>query len=248
MQNSQIEPDGERPDDLINDSDYRSSERTDRSAESGFAATPSGNPEREFSTSLGREAADSLPASTESLRSTESSLGQSAANEKAVEGQFYTLDLRSIKAERLGNAIFTCLLLLGALVWVAIRWWTEGVDLFFQILAGASLILVTAFAVFSWIWPKKEFQYTQWRATNAGLEIHKGVIWRHRIIVPMSRVQHADVTQGPIQRLFGLGTLVVHTAGTSNASVDLAGIDHQAAIEVRDMIIRFRSGRQERHA
>lgn len=245
MQNSRIEPDGERPDDLTNESEYGSSDWFEPSAESGFAGTPSRNPEMESPYNLENEANVSLPGAA---NSSDSNPNRLVDDEIPVEGQFYTLDLRSIKAERIGNTIFTCLVLLGALVWIAIRWWTEGVDLFLEILAGASIVVVVLLAAILWSWPKKVFQHTHWRATDAGLEIHKGVIWRHKIIVPMSRVQHADVTQGPIQRMFGLGTLVVHTAGTSNASVDLAGIDHQAAIEVRDMIIRFRSGKQERPA
>jgi membrane protein YdbS with pleckstrin-like domain len=155
--------------------------------------------------------------------------------------QFYTLDHRFVREDRLGKLIFTGLVAAGATIWMAIHWWLHGADLFFQMLAHVSLLLVTALALFSMVWPRQIFQRTRWRADTSGLEIQKGVIWRHRIIVPLSRVQHADVTQGPVQRLFGLGTLVVHTAGTSNASVELAGIDHQAAVEVRDMIIRFRS-------
>ena len=46
------------------------------------------------------------------------------------------------------------------------------------------------------------------------------------IHVPRSRVQHTDVSQGPVERRFGLGTLVIYTAGTDYARVDLAGLDH----------------------
>lgn len=241
MQIPPIEPEGERPDDVIKDS---RNEFTDRLIQSGnpqsssslsgiFSENSGGNPD-DPGRDLSNEAGE-LPVAS-GTHSSEIAISD--------EPRFYTLDLRFIKSERVGNAVFTCLVFLGALIWIAIRWWMEGVDLFQEILAGASIVVVVIIAVFSWIWPKKEFQHTQWRATDAGLEIHKGVLWRHRIIVPMTRVQHADVTQGPVQRMFGLGTLVVHTAGTSNASVDLAGIDHQAAIEVRDMIIRFRSDKR----
>jgi uncharacterized protein len=244
MQNFQFEPDGDHPDDSINESDTRDPDQWHSSAEPNSASAPDSN--------FGVETAGNPPLVRESPLEFGDSLnpGDVHSIDPGIfdKTQFYTLDSRFIKSERLGNTIFTCLVLLGALIWMAIRLWMEGADLFLAILAGASLVVVTMLAILAWIWPKKEFRHTQWRATEAGLEIHKGVIWRHRIIVPMSRVQHADVTQGPIQRMFGLGTLVVHTAGTSNASVDLAGIDHQAAIEVRDMIIRFRSDKQEGQA
>ncbi len=218
MQNPPIEPEGEPPDDLIN--------------ENQFGENHFGLPETRVATPV-QEALK--------LAVGELEVGELAVLETVKEPQFYTLDLRFIKSERLGNTIFTAVLLLGALTWIAIRWWMHGIDLFLEILTGASVVVVAFVALFSWIWPRKNYEHTRWRASDTGLEVHKGVFWQHRIIVPMSRVQHADVTQGPMQRLFGLGTLVVHTAGTSHASVELAGIDHQAAIEVRDLIIRFRS-------
>ena len=50
-------------------------------------------------------------------------------------------------------------------------------------------------------------------------------------------MQHTDVSQGPLERRFGLATLVVHTAGTAHASVELPGLQHAVAIEVRDFLV-----------
>ena len=63
-----------------------------------------------------------------------------------------------------------------------------------------------------------------------------------QITVPLGRVQHADVSQGPIQRSFGLGTLIIHTAGTQNSSVVLSGLSQTTAIELRDQIISQKRG------
>ncbi len=69
------------------------------------------------------------------------------------------------------------------------------------------------------------------------MEIRRGVWWRHRIAIPVARVQHVDVSQGPIQRMFDLATLTIHTAGTKNASIDLSGLDHGSALHLRDRLI-----------
>jgi membrane protein YdbS with pleckstrin-like domain len=53
-----------------------------------------------------------------------------------------------------------------------------------------------------------------------GLEIRRGVFWRSVVNVPRSRVQHTDVSQGPLERSYGLGTLIVYTAGTDHAQVN----------------------------
>ena len=64
----------------------------------------------------------------------------------------------------------------------------------------------------------------------------RGLWWRRDITVPFGRVQHLDVTQGPLERLFGLGTLVLHTAGNHNASVSLPGLGEPLAREMREEI------------
>lgn len=86
-------------------------------------------------------------------------------------------------------------------------------------------------------WPPIHFRHLGWRLNQHGLEIHRGVWWRHRIAIPIARVQHVDVSQGPIQRMFDLGKLTIHTAGTKNASIELDGLDHARALALRDQLI-----------
>ena len=62
------------------------------------------------------------------------------------------------------------------------------------------------------------FRHFSYAMSDYGLYINQGVFWRRKIIVPRNRVQHTDVIQGPLERKFDLAQLVVHTAGTRNAS------------------------------
>jgi len=50
-------------------------------------------------------------------------------------------------------------------------------------------------------------------------------------------VQHTDVSQGPAERSYGLGTLSVFTAGTDHARVGLSGLDHATALAIRDHLL-----------
>jgi len=68
------------------------------------------------------------------------------------------------------------------------------------------------------------------------LAIRRGMWVRVRTIVPFGRVQHIDVAQGPIERRYGLATLILHTAGTRGAAVPLPGLDHGLAEAMRDRI------------
>ena len=55
-------------------------------------------------------------------------------------------------------------------------------------------------------------------------------------VVPFVRVQHIDVTRGPVDKIFGTATLVVHTAGTHNSIVTLPGLSPGRAAEIREAI------------
>ncbi len=87
------------------------------------------------------------------------------------------------------------------------------------------------------LWPPLRYRHTSYRVTPGALEIRHGVVWRVMIHVPRSRVQHTDVTRGPLERSFGLATLVVYTAGTERASISLEGLDGDSATEIRDRLI-----------
>lgn len=93
------------------------------------------------------------------------------------------------------------------------------------------------------IWPAIVYRNIVWRLGTTGIEIHRGVLWQHRLAIPLSRVQHVDVAQGPIQRMFDLGTITIHTAGTKNASVELSGLEHAEAMGIRDELIAQRESR-----
>lgn len=68
------------------------------------------------------------------------------------------------------------------------------------------------------------------------LRIARGVWTRSETIVPLARVQHVDVSQGPIERTFGVCRLVLHTAGTMHSRVLLPGLARATAEALRDEV------------
>ena len=85
--------------------------------------------------------------------------------------------------------------------------------------------------------PVWAYERTRYRVTSEGIEIRKGIVWRQVINVSRNRVQHTDVTQGPIQRHYGLATLTIHTAGTAHSVVTLSGVSRETALRLRDFLI-----------
>ena len=68
------------------------------------------------------------------------------------------------------------------------------------------------------------------------LQVVRGWLFHTDTIVPLVRVQHIDVTRGPLDKAFGTATLVVHTAGTHNSIVTLPGLSPENASAIRDEI------------
>ncbi|HAI58863.1 MAG TPA: hypothetical protein DCM32_03190 [Xanthomonadaceae bacterium] len=81
------------------------------------------------------------------------------------------------------------------------------------------------------------FHYTRWRLDDDGLRVRRGRYWRSEVLVPRARVQHLDIERGPIERRFGLATLVVHTAGTRLNAVRQPGFDEASASRLRDALV-----------
>jgi membrane protein YdbS with pleckstrin-like domain len=98
---------------------------------------------------------------------------------------------------------------------------------------AASLLL----AWWLWRWPTISYRYASYRLDESGIEIRRGVVWRSIINVPRSRVQHTDVSQGPLERSHALSTLIIHTAGTAHARVALPGLARPVAIRLRDQLL-----------
>lgn len=102
---------------------------------------------------------------------------------------------------------------------------------------GGLLLLIALLWARALLWPPLRYRHTSYRVTPGALEIRRGVVWRVVIHVPRSRVQHTDVTRGPLERSFGLATVVVYTAGTEHASISLEGLDGDRATQIRDRLI-----------
>lgn len=107
-------------------------------------------------------------------------------------------------------------------------WWTRA------LLVG--LILVLALR---WGWRYAAARYARFRfcLDQRGLEIHRGVIWHSEVRVLRSRVQHTDLNHGPLERRLGLASLLIHTAGTDNATIRLSGLAEARAREIRDALL-----------
>ena len=145
------------------------------------------------------------------------------------------LDPNTMRVERTASWIFTAVVGVFLLIQLIVNLfggpWRIAIGLALTIGVGGFL------AWLSHRWPEISYRHTFYRVDPQGIEIRRGVVWRHRINIPKSRVQHTDVSQGPLQRTYALGTLVIYTAGTDHAKVALPGLSHARALRIRDHLL-----------
>ncbi len=84
--------------------------------------------------------------------------------------------------------------------------------------------------------PRRIFRRLGWRADGDQLQVVRGWLVHIDTIVPFVRVQHIDVTRGPLDKMFGTATLVIHTAGTHNNVVVVPGLAPERADTLRATI------------
>jgi membrane protein YdbS with pleckstrin-like domain len=81
-------------------------------------------------------------------------------------------------------------------------------------------------------------RYRIWRfeIQDDALYLERGVLTRVKTAVPFVRVQHIDSQQGPIERLVGLGSVGVYTAGTRGSDVTIPGLKQERADEIQNRL------------
>jgi len=184
--------------------------------------------------------------SAEVVVAREARVGEAPTQPTIADGQDRPIDPRSVTVQRLTGAITTAVLSLTALVGVVIVMVASS-NTMLQGLAGLAVWFGVSAAIgaFALLWPPVRYRHIAYRLDANGIQIRKGVWWKSTINIPHSRVQHTDVQQGPIERGYGLATLLIHTAGTQHAVIPLAGLGHDVALAIRDYLLQEGERRSE---
>jgi membrane protein YdbS with pleckstrin-like domain len=155
-----------------------------------------------------------------------------------VDGEEHGVDPRSVAVARIVGITWVLVLAAAQLLVVTIVWGLGGIPSWGYVsllLGGVALVVVLGIVAYKW--PELHHRHLRYRVDERGVRIRRGVFWRTVISVPTSRVQHTDVSQGPVQRNYGLATLTVYTAGTEGASISLSGLEHGTAKRLRDHLL-----------
>lgn len=115
-------------------------------------------------------------------------------------------------------------LLVVLCVVMAAQWWWDFPWLL-PVLGSASGLIVLV----SWFWLPLAVRHCRFLLRTEDFLLQSGVLWHKAVLIPLHRVQHVTISQGPLQKRFGLATLKVFTAGGVHAEATLADINYGVA-------------------
>ena len=157
------------------------------------------------------------------------------------DGEFRHVDPNYVPAEQIGAWIFTIVvaaIVTAVLAVAALAGGLSGWPL--AVAASGGLAIVVLLGWLNIKLPRWAYNRLQYAVSETGVEIHRGILWRSITNVPRSRIQHTDVTQGPLARRYGIATLQMYTAGTEHNEVNLEGLTYDVALRIRDFLVGTR--------
>jgi membrane protein YdbS with pleckstrin-like domain len=141
------------------------------------------------------------------------------------------LDPRAITLWRISGLLNLLPLLVGAGLgtWALVR--LGNVSLFVAVLPLLAILVLGVTVV--GVAPGLRWKRWRYEIRPDEIDLQRGILWVGRTLVPLARIQHVDTRQGPLQRRFGLSTVVFYTAAGPNHIPELSTF---VAAEVRDRI------------
>ncbi len=110
--------------------------------------------------------------------------------------------------------------------------------------AVGTIVLVQG--VVALVWPGLAWARFRYAVRAHDLLLVRGVLFRRVTSIPLDRIQHVDLRQGPLARMMGLQEVVVTTAAALGADGTIPGLDTAVAEALRDeLIARSRGARAD---
>ena len=100
------------------------------------------------------------------------------------------------------------------------------------IVAAVSLLAILSFVYVAFAFKRKKYALRE-----RDIIFEEGLIFQSSTVIPFNRVQHCEISQGPIERLFGLSELKVFTAGGATSDMSIPGLEPETATRLKEYIV-----------
>ena len=157
-----------------------------------------------------------------------------ASGALVLDGSWHQISPRYVASQFVQNGIFIALLVVAALIvgivleqaWV---WIPVGV--------------VIAVTLITLIILPRQAKALGYMLREDDVVFRRGILWQRMVAVPYGRMQLVDITQGPLDRAFGVSQLKMVTAAATTG-VQIPGLSQEAAEALRDTLIEVAETRR----
>ena len=127
---------------------------------------------------------------------------------------------------RLWFITWAIVFVLGTPLWIVTPLFLSGEGFFFF---AAFLVVWVIVMILVLFWIPAAFRALEYTVDEDGVKMSGGVVWKKHVTVPYSKITNVDITRGPLQRYYKIGTIHVQTAGAAGkqgekAELKLTGI------------------------
>lgn len=148
--------------------------------------------------------------------------------------RYQELDFRKIsrKYRTLELLNWTISLVVFAALWSA----ALAFDVGYEILLGTAIVLLLYFGFRFWlIWKNQKCYGFALRERDVAFT--RGYLVNRITVIPFERIQHVSTSQGVLEKMLGISTLHIYTAGGSGSDINIPGLEPELAHTVRDALM-----------
>lgn len=104
----------------------------------------------------------------------------------------------------------------------------------------SAIILIILIDTTVMLWPCLKYKYYSFGYDDKRIAINYGVIFRHKIIIPIRQIQDLHTYNGPIMSLMGLSGVIISTAGSNFSIAGMLTNDANIFVENLESLLNAR--------
>ncbi|AXL11220.1 hypothetical protein DXT68_03035 [Microbacterium foliorum] len=151
-----------------------------------------------------------------------------------LDGSWHQISPRYVVSQIVQNLIFLAFVLAAAVVLALV------LD---QSWVWIPAAVVVAIEIITLVILPRQAKAIGYMLRDDDIVFRKGILWQRMIAVPYGRMQLVDITQGPLDRAFGVSQLKMVTAAATTG-VQIPGLTQAASEALRDTLIEVAETRR----
>ena len=159
---------------------------------------------------------------------------------KVEELDYHRLDKRYLTTDLIATTIFWFIVSVASFSFLYFNP-AELPSIVINLIVGGLVLL----AIISYVMVFLGFKKKLYALRERDIVYQSGLFWRKFTVLPFKRVQHAEVQQGPIDRMFELGKLNIYTAGGSSSDMSISGLEINQAQSLKHFILNQTTADEE---